>query len=144
MGYRESFRNGMEHAWDEIKYTFRPLNIAKCSIIGLLLYNFGSENGCFDSERAEDALRNFAHRKDNVVKTVVGVTEETDPGYNSATWMNPMVTREVEFDDGTEITLRYRTHAWMPMRRWINGDEFSPEVGERYEVTKRNQFVRRM
>jgi hypothetical protein len=144
MGYREAFRNGMEYVRDEIAYTFRPGNIAKYSIIGLLLYNFGSHNGCFDSERTEEAFRNFANRKDNVVKTVAAVREETDPGYNSATWMNPMVTREVEFDDGTEATLRYRTHAWMPMRRWINGDEFSPEVGESYEVTKHNQFVRRM
>lgn len=123
---------------------FRPSRLVMYAIGGYVLFNFMSANGCLDSNRTREALRFYENRQGNVVKTVSNVEEEFDWGYNSSTWINPRVTREVEFDDGTKTTLSYRTRAWQPFRRWINGEEFSPNVGEKYEVADNHQLVRKL
>ena len=144
MKHKETLSSKVRRAGLTIADAFRPMQLAKYIIGGSILFNLMSANGCFDSNRTKEALRFYENRQRNVTKTVSDVEEEFDPCYNSSTWINPRVTREVEFDDGTEITLSYRTHTWQPIRRWINGEEFSPKVGEKYEVTDHNQLVRKL
>lgn len=123
---------------------FRPSRLVMYAIGGYVLFNFMSANGCLDSNRTREALRFYENRQGNIVKTISNVEEGFDFGYNSSTWINPRITREVEFDDGTETTLLYRIRAWQPFVKWINGEEFSPKVGEKYEVTSDNQLVRKL
>lgn len=123
---------------------FGPGKLVKYAIGTYILFNVASGNGCFDANRTKEALRSYANHQGNVVKIVSNVEEKLDMGYNSSTWINPKVTREIDFDDRTETTLSYRTHVWQPLRKWVNGEEFSPKVGEKYEVTDHNQLVRRV
>ena len=144
MKYKETLSSKVRRAGLTIADAFRPMQLAKYAIGGYILFNLMSAHSCFDSNRIKEALRFCENRHGNVTKTVSNVEEEFDPGYNSSTWINPKVTREVRFEDGTEITLSYRTHTWQPIRRWINGEEFSPKAGEKYEVTDHNQLVRKL
>ena len=116
---------------------------AKVAVGGLILYSIASHNGLLDSYRTKEAreLRGEATKtvatveeswKDNVVYS------PTLDGYN------PKVIREVTFEDGTETSLEYRTLAWQPFRRWLRGEEFNPQPGEKYEVTFRNTIVRKV
>lgn len=115
---------------------------AKMSLLGTVIFTNLGYNGCLDSERTRTT--GTPNERDNVIKTVEGVAEDLNPGYNSSTWINPQVTREIVFNDGSQRTLQYRTRSWQPFRRWIFGEEFNPQPGEHYEVTKDNTFVRKV
>ena len=144
MKHKETLSSKVRRTSRTIVNAFRPMQLAKYAIGGYFLFNLMSANGCFDSNRTREALRFYENRQGNVTRIVSNVEEEVDPGYNSSTWINPRVTREVEFDDGTKIILSYRTQTWQSIRKLINGEEFSPKVGERYEVTDHNQLVRKL
>lgn len=102
-------------------------------------------NGGMDSPRTSQAIR--LSSPNNPIKTVASVYEEWEDSTLFAldgTGYNPLVIRHITFEDGTETGVRYRTLAWQPFRRWIRGDEFSPQKGEQYEVTLNNNFVRKI
>ncbi len=111
-------------------------------------------NGLGDSLRTKSA--NDYHNDNNPVKTVAKVEEKwyDNEVYSiDLTGFNPLVIRQITFDDETTTSLRYRTLAHQPFRRWIVGEEFNPQVGERYEVTSsgilrqgrpENELVRRV
>ncbi len=111
-------------------------------ILGTTLY----ANGCMDSERTGSAER-ILHDDSNLVKAVKSVSEEwsgidmlspTLDGYN------PCVKRTVIFEDESRTTLVYHTLAWEPFKTWLNGRQFKPKVGEKYEVTGLNSLVRKI
>lgn len=116
---------------------------AKTVAGGFMLYTIASHNGCLDSYRIKEA-RGLQGEATKTVATVDetwkddGVYTPTLDGYN------PKVIREVRFDDGTETTLGYRTLAWQPFRKWLRGEEFDPQPGEKYEVTSNNMIVRKV
>ncbi len=107
---------------------------------GYVIFSLGSHNGCIDSDRTKEAARH--HKPENPVKTVVSVEEHWRDNSDFdffASMMggggyNPHVTRRVVFDDGSQAILNYRTEAWKSMKRWLNGEEFDPKPGEKYEV----------
>ncbi len=111
-------------------------------------------NGLGDSMRTKSA--NDYHNKSNPVKVVAKVEEEWNDNtiYSpDMTGFNPVVDRTITFEDGTKTSLHYRTLAWQPFKEWVSGEEFKPQVGERYEVTSggilrtgrpENELVRRV
>jgi hypothetical protein len=123
---------------------------AKYAIGGYILFSLASHNGCLDSSRVKQARQ--LHNENNSTKVVANVEEEwrdnsTLELVSSAmggAGYNPRVIRRVTFEDGTETTLDYRVLAHQPFRRWIAGEEFNPQVGDKYEVTKQNQLVREL
>ena len=123
---------------------------AKYAIGGYILFSLASHNGCLDSDRARLARR--LHDDNNPVKIVKSVEEEWKDNSTLAlvssamggAGYNPRVIRKVTFEDGTQTTLDYRTMAHQPFRRWIGGEEFNPQVGETYEVTKNNQLIKKV
>jgi len=119
------------------------VQLTKYAVCGYILFNLLSDNGFLDSERSKESMR-YENQQGNVMKTVVDVTETMNPCYNSSTWINPKVTREVLFDDGTETELSYRTHTWFQLRNRLYGEEFVPRIGEQYEVTSNNNLVRKL
>ena len=134
----KSIRNFGYKIADTFGQTVRDL--APLVLTGYVIFNLGSANGCFDSERAIEAAKR--HDAENPIKTVASVEEKwydnSALGYFSAMMggagYNPRVIRTVTFDDGSEASLDYRTAAWQPMRRSLAGKEFKPQPGEQYEV----------
>ncbi len=112
----------------------------------LAIYGCSSHNGMFDSMRTKEAAW-LQGNPTNTVRTVAAVEEEWKDNVTYSLMMdgyNPKVRREVTFEDGSQTTLNYRTLAWQPIMRWKNGDMFNPQPGEQYEVTSRNQIVRKI
>ncbi len=118
---------------------------AGVAIGAAVIVNLSDGNGMLDSMRTKEAQR--YHNSKHQTKKVTDVQESwrdtlilspTMDGYN------PQVTREVTFDDGSRTTLKYRTLAWQPFVRWINGEEFNPKPGETYEVAAGNRLVRKI
>ncbi len=115
--------------------------VAKVAIGGLVLYSLLSHNGLLDSPRTKMASR--LHNMDNSTKTVSYVDEKWSDNIPMMHGYNPRVIRNVNFDDGSQTTLSYRTMAWQPFMRWLGGEEFDPQVGERYEVSH-GQLVKKV
>ena len=116
---------------------------AKVAVGGLILYTLASHNGCNDSYRTNEARR----LQGESTKTVATIEETWKDNIVSSPTLdgyNPRVIRKVTFEDGTQTTLDYRTLAHQPFRRWIAGEEFNPQVGEAYKVTKNNQLVKKI
>jgi hypothetical protein len=122
----------------------------KYIIGGCILFSLASHNGLLDSNRTKQTEQ--LYDKNNPTKVVSGVEEEwrDNSPFSLASSIaggagyNPRVIRKVTFEDSSQTTLDYRVLAHQPFRRWIRGDEFNPQVGEMYEVTKHNQFVRKV
>jgi len=105
--------------------------------LGYAFVTCADHNGMNDSLRTKTARR--YHNPENPIKTVRNVEENwKDNRLHSldGTGFNPLVKRRVIFEDGSETNLRYRTLAWQPFRRWMIGEEFNPQQGEKYEVTR--------
>ena len=105
-------------------------------ILGYACVNNVDHNGMNDSLRTKGARR--YHNPENPIKTIRSVEETWEDNklyLSDGTGYNPLAKRKIIFDDGSETTLRYRTLAWQPFRRWIAGEELNPQPGERYEVT---------
>lgn len=123
---------------------------AKIAFATYLIIQLGSHNGCFDSPRTKEARR--YHNPQNPVKVVRRVGERWKDNSTLAlvssavggSGYNPRVIRDIEFDDGSKTRLDYRVLAWQPFVRWVNGKEFDPKPGEKYEVDKHNGLVRKM
>ena len=122
--------------------------IKKGALFGLgayLLFHLTSNNGLLDSNRTKET--GYLNKPSNQVKQVVHVDEEWRDNkiYSlDLTGYNPKVIRHVQFSDGTETTLNYRTLAWQPFRKWMSGEEFEPKKGEQYEVTQNNAIVKKI
>ncbi len=146
MEYREKITDKLRKAGSEVAEFLRPGTLIKPLLGGYIIFALMDNNGCLDSDRTRETQ--WLHRLQGAqVKTVENVEERwRDDIFCSPMFdgYNPQVIREVIFDDGSQTTLSYRTLAWQPFMRWKNGEEFSPKVGERYEVTSRNQLVRKL
>lgn len=137
-------KSRLNYAGNTVRESFRLGNILKIGVGGYVVFSLLSSNGCLDSKRTNQALRYYEDSTDTSTKTVSRVLTKTNLHKSSSIWMNPEVSRDVLFDDGSRAFLNYRTHSWQPFMSWINGDEFRPQPGETYEVTKNNQFVRKV
>jgi hypothetical protein len=141
---KERIRDFGERAGDILKTG------VKCAIGAYVILMLASHNGCLDSNRTKQARH--LHEVNNLTKVVSSVEEKWKD--NSTLAMvscafggggyNPRVIRGVTFEDGTQTILNYRVLAHQPLRKWISGEEFNPQVGEKYEVTKYNQLVRKI
>ena len=137
-------RNIFDRAWD---LSVVGLKYAALMAVGFF---FLSHNGCLDSRRTKQTR--WLHSSDNLVKSVANVDESWRDNSEIAMLTcvfggggyNPQVIRTITFEDGTETTVKYRTLAHQPFRRWGGGDEFDPELGEEYEVTPQNELVRKI
>ena len=109
---------------------------------GWILCGLLSHNGCVDSARTKNAMRN--HRKNNPVKVVKDVKETWRDNSTMALiysvfgggGYNPQVIRMITFEDGSKTHLNYRTMAHQPFMRWLHGEEFNPQPGEIYEINE--------
>jgi len=115
----------------------------KAGLVTYIVCTWISNNGCMDSKRTKQALYD-SEKPTNTVKIVRSVEEDLEPHFHSGHYLNPEAIRKITFEDGSETNLHYRTNAWQPMRRWIDGDEFKPVPRERYEVTNDNTLVRKL
>ena len=117
-------------------------SVVKFSILGYLAFQLGSTNGVFDSLRTKDG-EDLADPSDPIktVSSVVETWKDTVPYSPDGTGFNPRVIREISFEDGTHITLDYRVLVWQPLRKWIHGEEFNPQVGQKYEISPRYGFI---
>ena len=120
-------------------------------VAGLIIGITADHNGCMDSYRTEQA-RYFLSNPENPIKTIASVEEKWKNNsplefFSSATGgvgYNPLIIRTVTFEDQSQTKLRYRTLAWQPFRKWISGEDFNPQIGERYEVDSHNRIVRKV
>jgi len=118
----------------------------KSVIAALVVYSLASHNGHLDSMRTKETSH-LQGLVGNKIKTVASVEEYWKDNVTYSLMMdgyNPLVRRNVLFEDGSQTTLRYRTLAWQPLMKWINGNEFNHRQGEQYEVTSSNDIVRKV
>ena len=109
--------------------------------LGYAFVTCADQNGINDSLRTKVARK--YHNPENPIKVVrnVGETWSDNKLYvPDGTGFNPLVKRRVIFEDGSETNLRYRTLAWSPFKRWLAGEEFNPQPGEKYEVTTNDNW----
>jgi hypothetical protein len=119
----------------------------KLAFTGYITFSLLSHNGCLDSQRTEQAKS--LHNTNNQTKVVTRIGEEWKDNSKYLLAMggngyNPRVIRTIIFEDGTQSIVDYRTLAHQPITRWLKGEEFNPQAGEKYEVTKYNELVKRV
>lgn len=105
--------------------------------------NLGDHNGLLDSPRTKQAAK-YAISGTKTVKAVEERWKDNVIYGPAMDGYNPLVIRDVTFEDGSTARLRYRTLAWQPFRGWLCGEEFDPKSNERYEVDAKNQLLRKV
>jgi len=140
--YKRTLKNRLNNFADDALDVLK--DGAKYALGAYILFNLTSHNGCLDSRRTKQA--EGLYDANNPVKIVANVDEEWRDNSPFVLFgaYNPRVIRRVTFEDGTQATLDYRVLAYQPFRRLVSGEEFNPQVGERYQVTGSNEFIRRM
>jgi len=87
--------------------------------------------GSVDSLRSIESMKYFNLK--NPVKIVKSVDEKIR--CNTNTWQ-PVIYRDVKFEDSSGLTLRYHHH-WILEKK---GNMFDPKPGEKYEIFN-NQII---